>query len=334
MESLSLKRPGVVYASTSDGIELPVIDITNPAFALPENDDYGDSLRAEYLRTEKRLLLPSFVLRFLLRLATRKSVLARALDRPDAAFLSGLKTYVMKLGPCNLGPSFNNVDRHIAGSPPFSSMRLRLQQIATLTADALEGPLSSERDCPLHLVNIGGGPAIDSINVLLRLRKRSSQLLDRTVVIHVLDLDEEGPAFGKSALQALMEPGNPLYGVEIAFKHMRYDWRQTEPLEALAKEFSSDGVLVAATSEGALFEYADDFTVLANLRVLRSVGNSLKIVACSVTRTDATTNKIVAGSKFKLIPRGEAGVAILAAAAGFKVVRVLSALTSDQVALD
>jgi hypothetical protein len=334
MEPLSLKRPGVVYAPTLDGMELPVIDITHPAFALPENDDFGDSLRAEYLRTEKRLFLPSFVLRFLLRRATKRSILARALDKPDAAFLSGLKTYVMKLGPCNLGPSFNDVDRHIAGSPPFTSMRLRLQQIATLTADALEGPLTSEPDRPLHLVNIGGGPAIDSINALLRLRKRRPQLLERLVVIHVLDLDEAGPAFGKSALHALMEPGNPLYGKEITFLHRRYDWKQTEPLEALAQELSSDGVLVAATSEGALFEYADDYTVLANLRALRNIGSSLKIVACSVTRADATTNKMMAGSKFKLVPRGETGVAILAGAAGFKVVRVLTALTSDQVALN
>jgi hypothetical protein len=30
------KRPGVCYALTDDGIELPVIDLTHPAFTVPD----------------------------------------------------------------------------------------------------------------------------------------------------------------------------------------------------------------------------------------------------------------------------------------------------------
>src|SRR5712691_10122065 len=46
------RPPGVRHATTPDGLELPVVDVTHPAFALPV--DRADALAAieEYVRTE------------------------------------------------------------------------------------------------------------------------------------------------------------------------------------------------------------------------------------------------------------------------------------------
>jgi hypothetical protein len=46
-----------------------------------------------------------------------------------------------------------------------------MQQIARLLAEALLAPLADAPDAPLHLVNIAGGPALDSINALIMLAR-------------------------------------------------------------------------------------------------------------------------------------------------------------------
>ena len=54
------------------------------------------------------------------------------------AILSGLTTYLLKLGPDNLGDAYAKpIDRRIAASVPTMAVRLRLQDMATLLADAL-----------------------------------------------------------------------------------------------------------------------------------------------------------------------------------------------------
>src|SRR5262249_56850889 len=108
------------------------------------------------------------------------------------------------------------VDKKIAAALPAVSMRLRLQDVAQLAAEALLPLLSADPRRPLHLLNIAGGPAIDSLNVLVVIQKAQPDLLrDREIFIDVLDLDEAGPAFGKAGLEALSENGGPLQGLAI-----------------------------------------------------------------------------------------------------------------------
>ena len=66
-------------------------------------------------------------------------VLAQNLREADAdSFLGGVETYLFKLGPENLGSMFaHSFDRKVAASIPAVSMRLRLQDMARLMADAL-----------------------------------------------------------------------------------------------------------------------------------------------------------------------------------------------------
>src|SRR5262249_56045025 len=87
---------------------------------------------------------------------------------------AGEVTEGMKLGGANLVPPFDSpTDRVLAASPQATSMRLRLQQLVQLMAAGLAAELAPGSAAPLHLLNIGGGTAIDSLNTLLMLQQRS-----------------------------------------------------------------------------------------------------------------------------------------------------------------
>jgi hypothetical protein len=268
----------------------------------------------------------------LLRLATRRSLLLRAAIEPQAAYLGGLPTYVMKIGPDNLAPPFDSrIDRQVAAAPAVTSMRIRLQQVARLTAKGLEEDLAKRPGVPLHLINIGGGPAIDSINALILLK--DTGLLARPVTIQVLDVDAGGPHFGASALAALGADGAPLAKLDVSLVHMIYDWNDTEPLRRLIEAIAAKPAIIAASSEGALFDYAGDDAVLANLEALHAGGRGACIVVGSITRADEITRRVLSSSPFKLVPRGIDEFSVLSARAGFHVADAEAALISDQVLL-
>jgi hypothetical protein len=252
--------------------------------------------------------------------------------KPEAGYLGGLATYVMKLGADNLAPPFNTaVDRRLAAAPFAISMRLRLQQVAALAAEGLQPVLAARPGATLHLINIAGGPAADSLNALILLRAADPALLARPVRIHVLDLDAEGPRFGAAALAALQTPGNPLAGLDIAFRHLAYDWNDTAVLTRLLRDLAAAPAVIAATSEGGLFEYGSDAAVAANLAALHEGGAS--VVAGSVTRADAFTRRALTASRFKLVPRGAEVFAALAERAGWRLAQCKPSLISDQVML-
>lgn len=331
--SLPSIDPTIIRARTIDGNELPVIDITHPAFAVPDGPGAIDDLRRSYESTEhsQNRLMTMFGGIFL-RLAARRSPLVASLVNPRAGFLSGLSTYLMKLGPDNLVPPFDGeIDQRLAASPPATSLRIRLQQTARLLAQGLEPHLASSRDAPLHILDIGGGPAVDALNALILLQQSRPYLLNRPIVVHVLDLDTEGPAFGEQALSALQREDGPLAGLGARFRHETYSWENPETLEALATRLDDEGAIVAASSEGALFEYAEDEVVVANLRAMRAGG--VRLVTGSVTRADDLARRILAHSRYRLMPRGADGFVPLARAGGFILSRAESAVMSDQVLL-
>ena len=100
----------------------------------------------------------------------------RGLMGANGTFMSGMNTYMLKLGPDNLNQSFfSGIDRMIAGSPAGLFMRLRLQDLVGLLAEALIPILDSRPNATLRLLSIGGGPAIDSLNALIVIRKESSR---------------------------------------------------------------------------------------------------------------------------------------------------------------
>ena len=102
-------------------------------------------------------------------------------------------------------------------------------------------------------------------------------------------------------------------------------------LEALSRDLAADGAMIAASSEGGLFEYGSDEAIVANLKALRAGG--ARLVAGSVTSSDEIHRRRITASRFKLIPRGIEGFAPLAARAAFTIARVEAAQLSDQVLL-
>jgi hypothetical protein len=313
-----------------------VIDITTPRFVVHDDPAALGRLHAAFVESErKQRRIPTFILRLMLRSAAKRSRLVRAFFSSDTGVLDAMSTYVIKLGADNLVPPYDTpIDRRLAASPHTVLVRLRMQQVAHLVADGIAEDLAAApAAAPLNLINIGGGPALDSINALILLRRACPRLLNRRIVIAVLDRNADGAFFGANALAALSAGEGPLDGLDVALQHHDYDWNHTATLEGLVEKLTSAGAIVAASTEGALFEYGSDQAILANLRALRADGKGVRLVAGSVTAADETRRRMIAETGFKLVPRGLAGFAPLAAQAGFEIAEVQSALLSEQVLL-
>ena len=331
------KKPGVCYAVTDDGIELPVIDVTNPAFIIQLSDLELDELFKKYLKeVESRERVPAFLMRLMLGLMQRNSFLMRGIAASAGTFMTGMNTYILKLGPENLNDGYaSNIDRKVAASLPVLSARLRLQDIAHLMADRLISVLSSGEKSPLHLINIGGGPGVDSFNVLILLQKENPVLLaGRRVFIHILDLDEIGPKFGARALTSLMAENGPLHGLDIRFDHIKYDWSGTTVMRELVKSFDSKEVIVAASSEGALFEYGSDDEIVENLRTLDEVNSGHAIVAGSVTRADDTGRLLNGSSRAAIKMRGLEMFTELVQRVGWNITKVIDRPMSHDILME
>ncbi len=330
------RNDDIIYAGTREGFDLPVIDVANPRFAVPDDPATIRRLHDAFAADErKRRRIPKFIMRIMLRMAARKSRLVRALLNSDAGFLDWMSTYVMKLGADNLvAPYDSPIDRRLAASPHILLVRLRMQQIAHLLAEGIADDLAAARaGASLSLINIGGGPALDSINALILLRRARPDQLNRRVLIEVLDSSRDGPFFGANALAALKADGGPLEGLDVGMRHHDYDWNQPAMLESLVARLISAGAVVAASTEGALFEYGSDQAIVANLKALHADGTGVRLIAGSVTCADETRRQIIAETRFKLVPRRIAGFAPLAAQAGFRIIKSESALLSEQVLL-
>jgi hypothetical protein len=325
----------VATAKTREGHDLPVIDVTDPRFAVPDDPAATRALYDAFIESERRRnFIPRFIMRAMLGRAAKQSRIVRALFASDAGYLDGITTYLMKLGADNLVPPYDSpMDRRLAASPHVTLLRLRMQQIARLLADGLVEHLAAAPGAPLHLINIGGGPALDSVNALILLRRERADLMQRPLLIHVLDSGTDGPFFGANAFAAMKADGRPLHGLDATWQRLDYDWNTPAPLARLVRDLTGAGSLVAASSEGALFEYGSDDAIVTNLVALRQDGAGARLVAGSVTRDDETRRRMMEETRFKLIPRGLAGFTPLATRAGFAIAKAEPAWLSDQVLL-
>lgn len=335
------KKPDLRYAlapRAKDGdLELPIIDVTHPAFAVALTEEELDAEVARFLAGPQPFTkLPPFLRRALLGLFLRKSLLARGIRKSEAAFLPGLSTYLLKLGPDNLGEAYATpIDRRIAASVPALSVRLRLQDMAMLLAETLAPRLAAEPGRSLRLVNIAGGPAMDSLNALILLRRDHPQALaGRRVWIDVLDQDQDGPTFGARALAALVASGGPLDGLDAKLLATRSNWSDTGPLGHLLRGIREEGSIAIASSEGGLFEYGSDGEIGATLACLRDEAPADFTVVGSVTRDDETSRRLRQGTRHAIRPRGLEVFRALAARGGWQIARAIGRPLSDQVVLE
>ena len=286
---------GIRFATSRGGLRLPLIDITHPAFALDPSPEVLEGIVALALaELERRKALPDPALG----LALRDSVLASGIASAKGGYLSGLATYMLKLGPDNLGEGWaKDIDRMIAGSLPCFSARLRLQATSRLLAADLGSRLAAAPGRKLRLVNVAGGCAADSYNALLLLGKDCPPLLeDREIEILVLDIDEEGPAFGREAIAALSAEASPLSGLRLDYRHVGFDWSSPAAPGILARELPEEGSIVAASSEGGLFEYGSDEEIGRMLETFGQHAGPEASFVGSLSRMDGVAGRLNGGS--------------------------------------
>ncbi|HEY6388212.1 MAG TPA: hypothetical protein VIX91_21235 [Candidatus Acidoferrum sp.] len=290
----------VLYAKTEGGMELAVIDVTNPAFAVSATDAELAALAEQYIREarqQREIPAP-------LREALRSSMLGRGLMAAAGTFLDGMSTYLLKLGAENLREGTVPIDRRIAASFPAFATRLRLQDVARLLARGLADSVAAEPRRPVCLVNIGGGPGSDSWNSLIHLQaERPDLLAGRKIEIAVLDVDASGPAFGGRAIEALRAPASPLCGLNIGFRHFEYEWSDSARLRELLCELETSDAACGISSEGGLFEYGSDNEIITNLRALHSGTARDAVVVGTVTRDGEPARTSLIANRVSTRPR-------------------------------
>jgi len=317
------KRAGVCYAVTDDGVELPIVDVTHPAFAVEKDAAELSALLA--LETTIRKRVPGPLLRLYRQFFLERSILVRPIKGTSGVFMSGMSTYLAKLGPDNLGKGYAKpIDRRLAVALPFFSVRLRLHHMARLLADGITPVLGEKAGQPFHLLNIAGGTAMDSLNALIVLRKESPQLLaGRNIFIHVLDRERTGPDFGARALAALRSEGAPLHGLEVSFECVRYDWSDVMVLQQQLDRWDTDGSAVAGSSEGGLFVYGSDDEIVANLETLRRGTPSDAIMVGSMSLADGAAGVLNKRGHVAIRARGVEEFKTLVQRGGWTVSRFL-----------
>jgi hypothetical protein len=308
-------RP-VLYVSTADGATLPIVDVAHPAFEVRSTDQELAALADQYVHESahrQQQMAPE------LAEALKRSRLGRGLMGASGGFLRGIDTYLLKIGPANLGSDAQPLDRAIAASFPALTTRLRLQDVAHLVAGGLRDALAATPGRPIALINIGGGVGADSWNALLLLREMDPGLVEhREAIIAVLDVDRTGPAFGARAVDVLQQAGAPLHSITVRFLHQAYDWSDAGRLAAIVKTLPANAVC-AVSSEGALFEYGSDQAIVDNLRELRLAIPAPLIAVGSVTRDSPATRASQASTRFPTIPRSIEAFGDLASAAGWRI---------------
>src|SRR4051794_16546880 len=87
---------GIVFATTADGLRLPVIDVTLPAFAVADDPASIAARQDAFLAWDRRnRLMPPFAMWLLMRLAARRSPLLRRIMTPDNEYLDSISTYMV-----------------------------------------------------------------------------------------------------------------------------------------------------------------------------------------------------------------------------------------------
>src|SRR5215475_3699571 len=114
------KIPGVHHALSTEGLELPVVDVTHPVFALNVTETEQRALTDKFLQERGPFAsLPAPIRNALLRFFLRGSILADGIRQARDTLMSGMHTYLLKLGPDLLGNAYAKpLDRRIASFLP------------------------------------------------------------------------------------------------------------------------------------------------------------------------------------------------------------------------
>jgi hypothetical protein len=292
----ALKTPDLAFTLTAQGLEIPILDYSNPRFQQKAPSAFRN------WRSRMMLLGLSWMPPFARRLLGRHSlILGSFFPQKDGTFVTGPSTYLAKLGPSVHQPG--KLDQLAAGSSQSVEASRRGHAIAALESQVLAGWLRSG-PAPVTILNIGGGPASDNLGALLLLKAQEpalfGKLVDRKtpVAIHVLDPDKDGPLMGGRSLAVLQQAGGKLEGVKASLDRTPYDWTRAQGLHPLLKGAPGH---VLVTAEGSLFEYGTDEDVRRNLVALHDATPPDTVVAGTFYRSEQTVNPVVK-AMWKLSP--------------------------------
>jgi hypothetical protein len=273
------KIPGLAYAFTLNGVELPVLDITHHDFISCTDEKILNKLLPYVQKNadknaEKFNKLPAFFKKYLIKHSFGMAELLEV--EKQNTFASGITTIMMKLGPRLIGKGKKRFwDRQMNKGFGALLIRMRARDISKCQTEALMPLLIKQPGNDLCFINIAGGAASDNINALFLIQKENPALLKgRRIEINVLDIDSFGPAFADRCITALKAPGGRFNELDVSFRHIHYDWNNTEKLEELLSE--RKGWLQLCSSEGGLFEYCSDEVIIRNLNaVFNHSGNEI-----------------------------------------------------------
>jgi len=279
------KVPGLSYVFTENGVELPVLDITHPLFIssidevkLKEMLKKAEKNAEE--TAEKFNNMPALITKFLTNHSFTMSELLQ--HKGDNAFLSGVSTLMLKLGPDLIGKGRKRfLDRLASRGIGGIVLRMRVRDLSKCQAKALIPILRKSPDKNLCMINIAGGAASDTINTLFLILHEDPLLLkNRKIEIYVLDIDSFGPAFAAECISVLKSPAGQFTDIDISLMHVQYDWNNTLLLNKLLSERKE--WLLACSSEGGLFEYCSDEVIDKNLDTIYNNSNSEILITGSL----------------------------------------------------
>ena len=320
--------PGLAYALTDNGIELPVLDITHPQFLSSIDERRLDEVSRASMqkmlavgqmsdaqkRTYYEQLLRSYIFGPLF------------VREPGDSFVSGMSTYVYKLGPNLIGGGPDRAfDRSASMDIGGVAIRMRIRDLCRLQAGTLMPQLESSPQTDLVFLNLAGGAASDSINTLILVLKKDTALLrNRRIEINVLDIETLGPHFALGCMEALQAPGYLFHGLDIACHHLSHNWQDAEGLIPLLAD--KEDCVVTCASEGGLFEYGRDEEIERNLDVLyRHAPDGMRIAGTVVhepTRVHPTVPAMAKAANAGLRFLGVGGLAAILEKTGWRLERV------------
>src|SRR5262245_47898625 len=110
---------GIAFARTRDGLTLPIIDVSHPSFAIPDDQESLAAHHVAFLEWHRRQQrIPDPISKLVLRFAAKQSPLLRAVFQSRDGYLDSITTYIMKLGADNLPAGFDSlIDRKVASAP-------------------------------------------------------------------------------------------------------------------------------------------------------------------------------------------------------------------------
>lgn len=261
------KVPGLPYVFTDTGLELPVLDITHPLFEQSVDENALAAQRAQ-----------SFALAALVRAmpeAQRTMITERSYiwgthftSRAQTSYLSGMGTYMLKLGPRLVGGGDEREsDRRATMGVSGIAARMRLRDLCRRQTEDLSQLLAAHPGRRLCLINVAGGAASDTINTLRLIRRQDESLLrERRIEIHLLEIDTIGPHFAEQSLVALQAAGEDFEALDLDFRFHNRSWADVAAWDEILEGRSQD--IVHCSSEGGLFEYGRDEEIRAVLGIL------------------------------------------------------------------